>query len=271
MKEQDSFSVRTAFDTFAASYHNGFRLNLLATYARRRVWAASDGLCTSGDLVADLGCGAGADVVRFARRGVHVLAVDISPAMVMEAKTRRWKDKLCTGKTEFICLDLNQANLADYLGHRLLDGVVLSFGVINFISKPLNLFRQISDVLRPGGFILVGTYNRWCLIDLLFSVVGWRSIPTRWRRQPSNYAICGVATRAWARSEAEIIRALPADLILTDSFAVGSIAPPAYADSILRKRAVVRKILWRLDRTLERTALARLLSDFVWIQARKRG
>jgi SAM-dependent methyltransferase len=113
--------------------------------------------------VLDVGCGAGVEVVRFARSGARVTGVDIAPGAVALAKQ----------------------NLAQQgLGARLevADGEALPFadasfdfvyahGVVQYTGNDHRLVAECHRVLRPGGLAMFQVYNRISWLQLLSKVM----------------------------------------------------------------------------------------------------
>ena len=113
--------------------------------------------------VLDVGCGAGVEVVRFARAGAHVAGVDLSSSAVN--LTRQ---------------NLNQQDLAASLA--VADGESLPFasnsfdyvfahGVIQYAASDRHVVDEVHRVLRPGGTALFQVYNRVSWLHVLSKVM----------------------------------------------------------------------------------------------------
>jgi len=72
----------SAFDDMAGDYDAAFTQSAIGRLMRAAVWRRLDANFRPGDHVLELNCGTGADAVYLAHRGVHVLATDISQAML---------------------------------------------------------------------------------------------------------------------------------------------------------------------------------------------
>ena len=113
--------------------------------------------------VLDVGCGAGVEVVRFARAGARVIGVDIATSAI----------------------DLTRQNLAQQgLSARLevADGEALpladascdfvyAHGVVQYTTHDARLVSEVHRVLRPGGLALFQAYNRVSWLNLLSKVM----------------------------------------------------------------------------------------------------
>ncbi len=100
-----------------------------------------------GDVVLDLGCGAGADsciaALSVGEVG-RVIGVDLTPAMI--EKARRVADAIGLRNTTFHVSDMIAVPVAD----ASVD-VVISNGAINLTAHKPCVFKEIRRVLRPGG------------------------------------------------------------------------------------------------------------------------
>jgi ubiquinone/menaquinone biosynthesis C-methylase UbiE len=112
-----------------------------------------------GKQVLEVGCGAGTDLVRFARGGAVVTGVDVAPSAVALAKQ-----------------NLDQQGLHAEL--RVADGEHLPFpdnafdfvyahGVVQYTSNPKALVAECHRVLKPGGEAVFQVYNRVSWLNAL--------------------------------------------------------------------------------------------------------
>lgn len=82
-------SVQAApFDSIAHDYVTVWDESDVGRLQRNAAWRFLKQLARRGDHVLDLGCGTGADAVRFATRGVHVIGIDASVEMLRIARQR---------------------------------------------------------------------------------------------------------------------------------------------------------------------------------------
>jgi SAM-dependent methyltransferase len=100
-----------------------------------------------GDVIADVGCGAGQTVLQLAARvgpEGRVIGVDIAAALLKIAQARAAD----LGQVRFIEADAQTLDLAD----RSLDGVYSRFGVMAF-ADPRAAFANFHRMLKPSGRI----------------------------------------------------------------------------------------------------------------------
>ncbi|MBV9194037.1 MAG: class I SAM-dependent methyltransferase [Solirubrobacterales bacterium] len=107
---------------------------------------------TDGLRMLDLGCGDGTTALPAARRGAHVLGVDIARNLVASGNERARAEGLanCTFQ-EGDASDLNE--LAD----ESFDLVVSIFGAM-FAPRPHDVAKEMVRVTRPGGRIVMGNW-----------------------------------------------------------------------------------------------------------------
>ena len=80
-----------AFDELAAGYDADFTNTPLGSALRSMVWSRLDQVFSGPRRILDLGCGTGEDALHLAARGLDVVGIDASAAMVHSAvdKARR--------------------------------------------------------------------------------------------------------------------------------------------------------------------------------------
>lgn len=115
--------------------------------------------------VAEIGCGPGRGTMYLAANGADVTAVDISAASLTRARKR--------------------APGAGFVGATILalpfaDGrfdLVVSDGVIHHTPDPRAAFAECARILRPGGHLYLGVYNRRRYYYYIYTYAG---PPVRW-------------------------------------------------------------------------------------------
>jgi len=116
-----------------------------------------------GKDVLDVGCGAGVEVVRFARAGARTTGVDIAQSAITLARQ-----------------NLEQQGLEARL--EVADGEHLPFpdasfdfvfahGVVQYTSDGRRMAAEIHRVLRPGGLAVFQAYNRHSWLHVLSKVM----------------------------------------------------------------------------------------------------
>lgn len=109
--------------------------------------------------VLDVGCGAGTDLVRFARGGARVTGVDISSSAIELARANFAHQGL-------------EADLRETDGEHLpfpdaTFDLVYAHGVVQYTVDPRRLIEECRRVLKPGGTAIFQVYNRISWLNAL--------------------------------------------------------------------------------------------------------
>jgi SAM-dependent methyltransferase len=112
-----------------------------------------------GRAVLEVGCGAGTDLVRFARGGAMVTGVDLSASAIALARQNFQQQGLTA--------DLREAD-GEHLpfGEAAFD-LVYAHGVVQYTTDPAALIRECHRVLKPGGEAVFQVYNRISWLNAL--------------------------------------------------------------------------------------------------------
>ena len=116
-----------------------------------------------GRKVLDVGCGAGVDLVRFARAGAIVTGVDIAPAAIELARRNVEIQRV---DAELIVADGESLPLPDARFD-----MVFAHGVVQYTTNPRALVQECRRVLAPGGQAIFQVYNRVSWLNLLSKVM----------------------------------------------------------------------------------------------------
>jgi SAM-dependent methyltransferase len=112
-----------------------------------------------GRKVLEVGCGAGTDLVRFARGGAEVAGVDIAPSAIELARANFAQQRLAA--------DLRVADAEQLpFGDSTFD-LVYAHGVLQYTSNPAALAAECHRVLKPGGEAIFQAYNRVSWLNAL--------------------------------------------------------------------------------------------------------
>jgi SAM-dependent methyltransferase len=116
-----------------------------------------------GQRVLEVGCGAGVDLVRFARGGARVVGVDLARSAIDLARA-----------------NFNQQGLSgEWLvanGEALpfrpdLFDLVYAHGVVQYTAEPARLVEECRRVLKPGGMAIFQVYNRVSWLNALSKIM----------------------------------------------------------------------------------------------------
>jgi SAM-dependent methyltransferase len=116
-----------------------------------------------GRRVLEVGCGAGTDLVRFARGGALVTGVDIAPSAIDLARRNFEQQGL---DADLRVADGEQLPFPD----RSFD-LVYAHGVVQYTANPAALVAECRRVLKPGGEAIFQVYNRVSWLNVLSKVM----------------------------------------------------------------------------------------------------
>jgi ubiquinone/menaquinone biosynthesis C-methylase UbiE len=162
---------------------------------------------TPGKLI-DLGCGTGRMLTACSRQGHWVLGVDLSEAMLGQARKR--------GQREQADIHLLQANLTDLrcLADRNFDYAICLFSTLGMILGDACRQRVVESahrLLRPGGRLILHVHNRWFSVwdsagRRWLLVEGWRRMMNHLhagdRPMPVHQGVAGLSLHHFTRGEA---------------------------------------------------------------------
>lgn len=260
-----TLSRPSPFDELAADYDRGFTSSAIGSLMRQAVWRRLDACFRPGDRVLELNCGTGADAIYLARRGVHVLATDIAPAMLdlTRAKVAR-ADLQSMVEVQQLALEELKMQNAECENHDdtaksfcilnsafciPFDGALSNFGGLNCVADLAGVAGGLAACLRPGAMTLL------CVMG---PIAPWEWAWYLWRRQPAKafrrLRRGGVAWRGLAiryPSIWSLRRAFAPWFRLRRASAVGTLLPPSYAEgwAVRRPRLLARLNRW--ERRLE--------------------
>src|SRR5260221_6978255 len=138
-----------AFDHIGARYDVEYTNTELSRWFRRRTWERLGVLFKPGDHVIELGCGTGEDAIWLAKRGVHVLATDGSPAMIAET-ARKAQAEGVESMIETRLLDLTNATNWN-LPEQDFNGGYSNYGALNCVGDWTAIGTQLTQAIQPGG------------------------------------------------------------------------------------------------------------------------
>ncbi|MEE9400039.1 MAG: class I SAM-dependent methyltransferase [Dehalococcoidales bacterium] len=152
-----------SLEYFEAIAEKRYRLEpFIGEYAQFDRWA--------GKKMLEVGCGAGTDLLRFARAGAQAVGIDLSPKSAFLAKSR-----LSAYNCQADVLVADAENLP-FKGDEF--ELIYSWGVLHHTPNPERVIREIYRVTKSGGEICIMLYHRHSLVAwqlyLLFGVLALR-------------------------------------------------------------------------------------------------
>jgi SAM-dependent methyltransferase len=172
-----------------------------------------------GTTLLHLQCHFGLDTLSWARRGAHVVGLDLSDEAVYLAR-RLAEEVGLSRRAEFVCADLYDAD--EHLGERLFDVVFVSWGAIEWLPDLERWAGIVARHLAPGGTFYMAEIHPFAYA--LDEVPGEHDVQVKYRLLPApdtpdveavegSYAdrgadTTGLVAYGWTHDFAEILGAL---------------------------------------------------------------
>lgn len=116
----------------------------------------------SGRRVLEVGCGAGTDLIRFARHGAIATGIDLAGSSIKLAKDNFSHEGR---RAELIVADGQTLPFRDHAFD-----LVYAHGVVQYTTDARALVRECRRVLKPGGMAVFQVYNRISWLNALSRV-----------------------------------------------------------------------------------------------------
>lgn len=112
-----------------------------------------------GKKLLEIGCGAGIDLVRFARAGAIVTGVDLSRTSIDLARRNMAQNGLDAD------LRIMNGEALEFAGDSF--DVVYAHGVLQYTADTVRMIAEIHRVLKPGGEAILMVYNRHSWLNMM--------------------------------------------------------------------------------------------------------
>jgi SAM-dependent methyltransferase len=215
-------------------------------WMRQVLWDRYARLFRPGQTILDLGCGTGIDAVFLAGRGIRVVGIDVSPAMITQARARVATADL-GDLVELRVMDMARVGSLPGAGF---DGVICAFAALSTTPELDEVAASIARLLVPQGMLVVHLLNRWSLWEWLGLVrSGHVGSARRLGRNPvRNFMIGGRTVPHYLyRPGAAYALFFQSRFALRRAYGIGILRPP---HTVQRIPSVIVKGLDRMERPL---------------------
>jgi SAM-dependent methyltransferase len=268
--------TNTAFDSMAADYDRSFTHSTLGQLMRAAVWRRLNANFAPGQHLLELNCGTGEDALYLARKGVQVVATDVSSAMCALAQQKIAAahlthlvnvqplaiEKIKEIRGWRLEIDASQSPISNL--HSLFDGLLSNFGGLNCVSNLRTTAQDLARLLRPGAravLCIMGPVVPWEWLWYLgkgqprkaFRRLGRDGV--LWRNMRIRYP----SVRAVRQHFAPGFRFLRAS-------AVGALLPPSYAEAWANQHPRAINTLNTFERRFETHPVLTNLADHYVIE-----
>ncbi|OQP43023.1 hypothetical protein A4H97_12820 [Niastella yeongjuensis] len=256
------------FNVLAGTYDTAFTESLIG-HAQRTVshkWLQPLLTSEPGMQLLEINCGTGADACWMAGQGHSVIATDGSPAMIDKAQQ---KTALTNGVQQPAFQTCSFEELHTTFPNRQFDAIVSNFAGLNCVSpaEMKNLSTQLQSLLRPGGYLAVVLFGKYCFWDSLYHLL--KGQPRQAFRRFTNKEVLvqlspGVQQPVYYYSVKAFERLLyPMQLI--EKKPVGLFIPPSWLEGYMQQHPRLFHWLVQREETLGNSSLLTSLADHVFL------
>lgn len=214
-------------------------------WMRNVLWQRYARLFRPGQVVLDVGCGTGIDALFLAHRGIRVVGMDASVAMVAQARAKLVDDRL-EDLVELRVMDISEIGT---LGTDF-DGIISAFASLSAVGDLDGFAAAAARLLRPRGTMLLHLLNRSSLWEWLGLVRHgrWPAARRVWRSRERNFVIGSTRVPHYLHHAREAYaRFFRPHFRLGRAYGLGILRPP---HTIHRVPAAIVAILDGLERPL---------------------
>ncbi|MCI4337423.1 MAG: methyltransferase domain-containing protein [Thermoplasmata archaeon] len=158
--------LESEFDNVADEYDRHITGNRMNMLLRNRSLAQLRPTFSSAHRLLEVGCGSGMETLPLLRDGHEIVVVDVSQRMldVVQEKARRegLGEQLSARKLRAAEL----GRLVESKTEEKFDGAYSTYGALNCEPDLRAVPGAFADLVRPGGRLILGIYNRWCLFEV---------------------------------------------------------------------------------------------------------
>ncbi len=258
-----------AFNHIGARYDVEFTNTELSRWFRQRVWERLSVLYKAGDTVLELGCGTGEDAIFLAKRGVHVLASDGSPAMITET-ARKAQAEGVASMIETRLLDFNDA--ANWnLPTQTFNGAYSNYGALNCVADWSAIGAQLTQAIKPGGKVGLGVMGPLCPWEVVWhSIHGDLRSATRRFHKSTVAHLDGQYFHVYYPTPGRLQRDFGSGFRRSLLWGLGVFLPPSDLYRGVGRRKRLARTLLALERTTAPHWPFNSLGDHYWLELERR-
>src|SRR6266566_981078 len=243
--------VRLSFDALADDYDSVVGDNRFDLRLRDTTRGILDRTFHPGDRVLEVGAGTGLETLALARRGVYVLATDISSRML----DRLSEKAVAQGLDPFVQTRIERAAdialLQDEFEWGSFDGAFSDFGALNCEPNLGSVPEALAQLLRPGAPLVMAIWNRVCLAETVaYLAVAKPSRALARLRDPVPVGRSRFGIPVYPHSLGDIVRLFKSYFVVIRVTGLPVFAPPYDLAVRLQRHTLALELADAIDRGL---------------------
>ena len=246
LSERALLDTQHAFDSVAADYDRSNTANPILCAMRERVIAQIKRYVAPGGHILDLGCGPGADDEALGKAGYEVTAIDWSPDMVQQARSRI----SVAGLSSRVSVQHLGIHQLERLSAGVFDAAYSNFGPLNCVPDLSEAAANIAARVGPGGVLIASVIGRVCPWEIALYMMRGDVERARVRFAADSVGVPLNGQTVWTRyyTPAEFERPfVSAGFRRVTLRGLGVCAPPPYLEGFARRHPVITRTLHRVD------------------------
>lgn len=256
--------MQTPFDKIATVYDELFTRTAIGKIQRNIICKYLDETLPSNQQIniLELNCGTGEDAVYFAKKGLCVVATDVSEEMLKVTKEKINK----LGMSNYVrTKKLDLTNTSDFNFNQKFDLIFSNFGGLNCVDKESlkNLSDVVSSILNETGRIIFVLMPKFSIWDSFYFLIKLR-LNEVFRRASSNFLkvnLSGENVQTFYYSPKEIANIFGAKFKVQNIRPVGVFIPPSFLNKFFLKKKKTLRTLEIFENSVSKFSFLAKYSD----------
>jgi 2-polyprenyl-3-methyl-5-hydroxy-6-metoxy-1,4-benzoquinol methylase len=248
----------------AETYEQDFAVTLIGRLQRSAVWRDLDRVFHPPQRILELNCGTGIDAVHLCKRGLQVVACDISPRMI-DLAIQRAQSAGCSERLGFHTLATEE--IGALAGEGPFDGVFSNFSGLNCVEDLTAVRRSLSPLINPGSPMLLCMLGRFVPWEIAWFMAhgNWNAASRRVRRSKAG-CVPKTSVKVHYPSVSEIARAFAPDFTMRRWRGVGLTLPPSYLEHWAQRFSRLTSVLAGIDHLIGDLPVLRNMANFAVLE-----
>jgi SAM-dependent methyltransferase len=256
------------WDAAAETYEQTFTGTTVGQIRRRAVWKELERTFHTGQSILELNCGTGIDAVFLGRKGIQVLACDISPRMIEIARSLADEARTITPPEFRVLANENLSTLKE----GPFDGAFSNFAGLNCVGDLSPVAASLAQHLKPGARFIACMIGRFVPFEIAWYLA---------HREPRRAFQRLFERRSSFRGEenltiyrptvGEIVRQMQPSFRLLRWKGIGITVPISYAENFAGRFPRLIRRLASIDAAIGNLPLFRGMGDCVLLEFERTG